>query len=60
VATAVAPFAAALVMRLFMGRSRFTSVLITLTTTWFAVNVLLAPLSAGMQQDLVNLRWPFH
>jgi hypothetical protein len=57
VATAVAPFAAAVLFRLLTGRSRFASVLISVTTTWFAVNVLLAPMSAGMQQDLLRLRF---
>jgi hypothetical protein len=55
VATAVLPFAIALMLRLVMGRSRLTGILLTLATVWFAANVLLAPYSAGMQQDIQNV-----
>jgi hypothetical protein len=34
--------------------------LITITTTWFAINVLMAPLSFGMQEDLMRIRFLFH
>ena len=60
VATAVAPFVGALAFRLFTGRSRVASVLISVATTWFAVIVLLTPMSFGMQQDLIRLRSLFH
>jgi hypothetical protein len=43
-------------MRLFLGKNRFTQVLLSLSTMWFAANVLLAPYSAGMRQDLMRLR----
>lgn len=43
VATAVAPLAAALVFRVAVGANRVTSILVSLATTWFAVNVLLSP-----------------
>jgi hypothetical protein len=56
VATAVAPFVFAILMRLFLGKNRFTQVLLSLSTMWFAANVLLAPYSAGMRQDLMRLR----
>lgn len=55
VATAVAPFVVAAAARLLLGRSRFTGVLMFLATAWFAINVFLAPYSAGMQQDVRNL-----
>ena len=43
VGTAVAPFVAALMMRFVMGGNRFTSVALSVTVTWFTVNVLLSP-----------------
>ena len=51
---AAAPFAAAMVLRLLLGRTEFTRWSITLGTMWFAINVLLAPYSAGIRQDLVE------
>jgi hypothetical protein len=56
VVTAVAPFLAAIVLRLLLGKNRLTRVLLSLSTIWFAANVLMAPYSYGMQQDLANLR----
>lgn len=55
VGTAVFPFVAALVFRVLAGRSRFASMLISATITWFAVSILLAPLSPRLQQDLLQL-----
>lgn len=43
VGTAVAPFVAALTMRFLMGGNRLTSLLLSVTVTWFTVNVLLSP-----------------
>jgi hypothetical protein len=60
VATAVAPFVGAVAFRLTTGRSKMASVLISIATTWFAVIVLLTPLSYGMQQDLMRLQSLFH
>ncbi len=60
VATAVAPFVGAVLFRLVTGRSRIASLLISIATTWFAVIVLLTPMSEGMQQDLFRLRAWFH
>ena len=42
-ATATAPFAAAVVLRILLGRNRITRFLLSAATTWFAVNILLAP-----------------
>lgn len=56
VATAVAPFLIAIVLRLFFGKNRVTRILLSISTTWFAINVLLAPYSANMQRDLEHLR----
>ena len=55
VATGVAPFVAALIMRVAFGANRFTRWMITVATTWFAINVLLAPYSAHMRQDIMDL-----
>ena len=56
VATALIPFLAALVCRLLFGKNRFTRLLLSLSTTWFAINILLAPYSEPMQEDLTRLR----
>jgi len=56
VATAVAPFLAAITLRLIFGKNRVTRVLLSTTTMWFLVNVLMAPYSEGMRQDIFRLR----
>jgi len=56
VATAVLPFGVAMLLRLFLGKNWLTGLLISLSTTWFAINVLMAPLSQGMQSDLFDVR----
>jgi len=56
VGTALAPFLIAIVLRLMFGNNRVTRALLSVGTIWFAVNVFMAPYSAGMRQDLVNLR----
>jgi hypothetical protein len=56
VATAVAPFAAAMILRVALGSNRFVQWTIWLSTMWFLINVLLAPYSPGMSADLVALR----
>jgi hypothetical protein len=43
VTTAVAPFVLALLMRFLVGRNRLTQLLLSIATTWFAVNVVLSP-----------------
>jgi hypothetical protein len=43
IATALAPLGVALFLRVTAGANRFTGLLVSLATTWFAVNVLLAP-----------------
>jgi len=56
VLTAVAPFMVAMLLRLMLGRNQFTRLALSLATTWFAINVLLAPYSVGMRQDIINLQ----
>jgi hypothetical protein len=60
VATAVAPFVGSVIFRLMTGRSRLASLLMSISTTWFAVFVMLTPISFDMQQDLMRLRAMFH
>ena len=56
VVTAIAPFLAAIVLRLIFGKNRVTRALLSVGTIWFAANVFMAPYSYAMRQDLVNLR----
>ena len=60
VATAILPFVAALVLRLILGKGRFTGLLVSVSTVWFAINVLLAPYSASMRHDIERLENMFH
>jgi hypothetical protein len=55
VATAVFPFLLAMLARMVWGKSQSMSWLITLTTMWFVINVLMAPYSAPMRQELQSL-----
>jgi hypothetical protein len=55
VITAVLPFALAMMLRLLLGRTRTASWLVMLATVWFAVNVLMAPLSEPMRRDIRDL-----
>jgi hypothetical protein len=57
VATAVMPFVLAVVGRIVFGRNRVTRVLVSLGTMWFVVNVLMAPYSVRVRQDLHELRY---
>jgi hypothetical protein len=59
VVMAVSPYAIALLSRLILGKGNPTRWLVTLSTMWFAINVLMAPYSAGMRQDLVDLQTIF-
>lgn len=55
VTTAVCPFAVAIAVRLFFGRNRFTTWMVSVSTMWFLLNVLLAPYSPGMRDDIEAL-----
>ncbi|HWC96731.1 MAG TPA: hypothetical protein VG456_08275 [Candidatus Sulfopaludibacter sp.] len=59
VATAIAPFLAAIVLRLVFGKNKVTRILLSISTTWFAINILMAPYSANMRQDLEDVRSMF-
>jgi len=56
VVTAVLPFVAAIVLRLILGKNQVTRVLLSISTTWFAINVLMAPLSEEMRRDIFDVR----
>jgi len=61
VLTAIAPLLGAIVLRLMLGNNKLTRVLLTVSTMWFATNVLLAPYSEAMRQDILKLvRAVFH
>ena len=53
--TAVLPFLVAIVTRLIVGKNRVTRIMLSISTLWFVVNVLLAPYSAAMRQDILKL-----
>ena len=59
VATALIPFVAAILVRILMGKNRVTGVLISIGTVWFMINILLAPYSVRIQQDLLEIRYIF-
>jgi hypothetical protein len=44
-----------MLLRLLLGRTQFTRWSIAISTMWFAINVLLAPYSAGVREDLMEL-----
>ena len=55
VTIAIAPFLAAVLLRVFVGRSRLMGSLITLATGWFALNVLLSPSFEKTRETLYAL-----
>ena len=55
VAVAVAPFVLGLLLRQLLGRTQFTRCGTAFGTMWFTINVLLAPYSAGVRQELIDL-----
>lgn len=55
VLTAVGPFLGAVGLRLLLGKTRLTLALLSVSTMWFLTNVLLAPYSNTMRQDLMDL-----
>jgi hypothetical protein len=55
VSIAVGPFVATLLLRVILGRNRLTGSLITFTTGWFAMNVLLSPSFERTRQTLYSI-----
>jgi hypothetical protein len=56
VISAIAPFGGAMILRLVLGENRITKWLVSIGTMWFLINVLLAPYSPEMLDDLRSLR----
>jgi hypothetical protein len=56
VVTAALPFALAIFVRLLVGNNLLSRWLILLSVLWFAANVMMAPYSAGVRQEIRNLR----
>jgi hypothetical protein len=54
-ATALAPMVVALGARFLFGSNRVTRALIWAAPVWLVANVLLAPYSADMQRELLDL-----
>jgi hypothetical protein len=59
VATAVTPFVVAILIRLLLGRNKLTRGLLSASTVWFVINVLMAPYSERMRQDLIVVQRMF-
>ncbi|HLK63752.1 MAG TPA: hypothetical protein VKU19_09960 [Bryobacteraceae bacterium] len=59
-ATAILPFVLAIVLRIVLGRNRLTRTLLSVGTMWFVMNILLAPYSARMRQDLLKFEYVLH
>ena len=55
VVTAVLPFALAMFMRLVLGNNQLTRWFTSLSVMWFAANILMAPYSVGVRQDIRTL-----
>lgn len=55
-ATAVAPFLLAVILRFLFGSGRAVNWMLTLSSAWFVMNVFMAPYSQQMRQDILNLR----
>ena len=55
VASALAPFAVAMALRLLVGKGRFTTWCVSLGTLWFAINALMTPYSLGAQREIESL-----
>jgi hypothetical protein len=57
--SALLPILIAVVVRFLFGGSRLTNTMVTVATVWFTVNVLAAPYSFQMQQDIESVRQVF-
>jgi hypothetical protein len=56
VVTATLPFTLAIFVRVVMGNNQLTRWLLSHSVLWFAVNILMAPYSAGIRQGIRSLR----
>ena len=54
IAVATAPFTGTLILRIVFGNHPITRWLVTLGTIWFVLNVLMAPYSSNVRQDIME------
>ena len=54
VLTALLPFCSVMLLRLIAGRTELSRWTVMIATMWFAINVLLAPYSAGLLADILE------
>lgn len=52
---AAVPFMVSMLLRAMYGRNKTTETLITIATSWFLVNVLIAPHSVDIERELYHL-----
>jgi hypothetical protein len=52
---AAVPFMVSMLLRLMYGRTKTIEVLITIATSWFLVNVFIAPHSVDIERELFHL-----
>ncbi len=57
--SAVAPVVITIAMRFIFGSSKLVNTLVSIATVWFTVNVLAAPYSFQMQEDIQSVRQLF-
>ena len=58
-ASAIIPIVITVIMRFVFGSGKLVNTLVSIATVWFTVNVLAAPYSFQMQQDLEQVRQLF-
>jgi len=44
---------------LLFGKNRLTRAILSLSTMWFAINVLMAPFSLGLRREILDFRMIF-
>jgi len=59
VGSAVAPIIIAIALRLWYGKTRLTRILLSVTTMWFAANLLMLPYSQSVRQEVSRIRARF-
>ena len=52
---AAVPFMVSMLLRTMYGRNKTTEILITIATSWFLVNVFVAPHSLDIERELYHL-----
>ena len=52
---AAVPFMVSMLLRAMYGRNKTTEILVTIATSWFLVNVFIAPHSVDIERELFHL-----